>query len=723
MEHNANHPAGQSPEKLPEPGRYRHFKGGEYELMYIATNSETEEKMVVYRALYGEGGIWVRPLSMWSEMVNWQGRQVPRFRPIAQIEAEPSALWESDTSEADPAANQPVPPDKHGVLKRYFGYSDFRPGQSEIVDSILSGSDTLAVMPTGAGKSICYQVPAMMLPSITLVISPLISLMKDQVQALIQNGIPAAYLNSTLTERQYALALQNAEQGRYKIIYVAPERLDTPRFLEFARRARIALVAVDEAHCISQWGQDFRQSYLDIPRFIDALNARPVVSAFTATATQQVREDIVRLLALEEPRSFITGFDRNNLYYGVIHASRKDADLLRLLKPYQGLSGIIYCATRKKVESVFETLLKKGWSVTRYHAGLSDEERRANQEDFTYDRRQIMVATNAFGMGIDKSNVRFVIHYNMPKDIESYYQEAGRAGRDGERADCLLLYGQQDILTQKFFIEHMGEEAGLEGEALRTVQEAARRRLDAMIHLCNTDRCLRQTILRYFGEEAPDNCGFCLNCLSPQPREDATQDAQLVLSCVEQLPYRYGRTMIVDLLAGAENDKIRKSRYDTLLCYGALRKRPRVFINAVIDALIEAQGLSEQLIHTATGDFSVLEPGPAAEAVLAGSQTLSVRPIRAGKAAESGKQDTGNYDRDLYARLSALRRKLAQVKGLPPYVVLHDSVLRALSEQQPRTLDEMSKISGIGAKKLKDYGKPFLREICQYLADTDSQRR
>ena len=516
---------------LPKKGIYRHYKGNRYELLGIATHSETLEPMAVYRALGGEGGVWVRPLSMWSEAVEVDGRRVPRFAlerecpdaaeemPVSREtgaeapggqnlpksagsaqagrkDASPAPqddpsnaiqrTGSASRTDASPEPQGELPRDeqaaseaegageasgdftgrdaglspKYRALKQYFGYDSFREGQEPVVDAILSGRDVLAVMPTGAGKSICYQVPALVLDGVALVISPLISLMKDQVQSLIQSGIPAAYLNSSLSERQFDLALSNAARGKYRIIYVAPERLQTPRFLAAARAMRISLVAVDEAHCISQWGQDFRPSYLEIPDFLSALPRRPAVSAFTATATERVREDILSLLRLDDPVVQITGFDRKNLYFSVTEPSDKNAALLRLLDDYRGLPGIVYCATRKKVETVYQLLVESGRPATRYHAGLPDSERQANQDDFIYDRRDIMVATNAFGMGIDKSNVRFVIHYNMPKDIESYYQEAGRAGRDGERADCHLLFGRQDIVTQQFFIDHMGEEAG-----------------------------------------------------------------------------------------------------------------------------------------------------------------------------------------------------------------------------------------------------------------------
>ena len=496
---------------FPKKGYYRHFKGGRYEVVDFARNSETTEWMVVYRALYGEGELWVRPLSMWSEKVERNGKIYTRFLP----EEEYLRLQEQETS--DP----PVPEDKYQLLKRLYGYDSFREGQEEVIDSILSGRDTLAILPTGAGKSLCYQLPAMLLSGVCIVVSPLISLMKDQVNALTQVGIPAAFLNSSLTDRQFDTAVQRIEEGRYRIVYVAPERLLTQRFLRIAQQIRISLVAVDEAHCISQWGQDFRPSYLEIPEFIRQLPQRPRLCAFTATATKKVRQDVERLLQLQDPYVRITGFDRPNLYYSVTRTREKDHRLLELLHSYRGFSGVVYCATRKNVESVCEMLREHGFPATRYHAGLSEEERRENQEDFIYDRAPLMVATNAFGMGIDKSNVRFVIHYNMPKDMESYYQEAGRAGRDGERADCHLLFEPKDIMLQKFFIEKMGEEVGLDEADLKKVQMNAQMRLNRMVDYCQTKGCLRNAILQYFGENRSADCMYCLNCLDPDAAEAA----------------------------------------------------------------------------------------------------------------------------------------------------------------------------------------------------------
>lgn len=689
---------------MPEKGVYRHFKGGRYELIDIARHSETMEWMVVYRALYGSRDLWVRPLSMWEEIVEHDGKRVTRFTP------------ESQQNKPHDASQHENPRD---VLKRYFGYDAFRSGQEDVVNAILSGRDTLAVMPTGSGKSICYQVPALAKAGVAVVVSPLISLMKDQVQSLKQSGVPAAYLNSSLTERQMELAISNAAAGQYKILYVAPERLLTGRFLSLARSMEISLFAVDEAHCISQWGQDFRPSYLSIPEFLDQLPVRPVVCAFTATATKRVRDDVKSILKLRSPFESVLGFDRKNLYLSVSEPAGKDAALLRLLSDYRGFSGIVYCATRKKVEEVAEKLIEHGVSATRYHAGLSDEERKQNQDDFSYDRREVMVATNAFGMGIDKSNVRFVIHYNMPKDPESYYQEIGRAGRDGERADCHLLYGKQDILTQKRFIEHMGEEAGLSETERQTLQKGAYERLNAMIRYCETPDCLRAKILRYFGEDAPDHCGFCLNCLEPQEMVDQTGAAVQILEAIDETGARFARTVLIEILRGAETQRVASwnlNRYD---CFGSVAYLTSSDISALLDVMIEIGALREESRSTAKGTFSILQPGPNAGTVLSGRRRVEVFMRKHEKKKEKKNREmfASNEDQALFDRLAALRKKLASARGVPPYVVMHDSSLRDMVSKMPSTPEEMAAVSGIGAAKLRQFGKTFLEEIQKYRSE------
>ncbi len=422
---------------------------------------------------------------------------------------------------------------KYALLKEYFGYDSYREGQEEVIDSILSGRDVLGIMPTGAGKSVCYQIPALMFSGITIVISPLISLMQDQVASLNQAGVHAAYLNSSLTYNQYLTALKYARAGRYKIIYVAPERLETTEFLAFAMHADISMVCIDEAHCVSQWGQDFRPSYLRIIQFIAHLKKRPVVSAFTATATSDVRDDIIRILQLKNPMVLTTGFNRSNLFFQTERPKDKFEALKRHMKDFEGQSGVIYCLTRKTVEEVCEKLIQEGYSATRYHAGLSPEERKENQEAFIYDTKPIMVATNAFGMGIDKSNVRYVIHYNMPKNMEGYYQEAGRAGRDGEPSRSILLYSPQDIAVNRYFIENNNRNDELSADEQDFIRKLDEKRLQQMAMYCVTHKCLRTYILNYFGEDGPLNCGGCSNCILPEGKENASSIKTIRMSAGE----------------------------------------------------------------------------------------------------------------------------------------------------------------------------------------------
>ena len=503
--------------------------------------------------------------------------------------------------------------DAKQILREVFGYEAFRGGQEPLIRSILSGRDTLGIMPTGAGKSLCYQVPALAMEGITVVVSPLISLMKDQVEALIQAGVPAAYLNSSLTPAQFQKAMERTRAGAYKILYAAPERLETESFLSFAKEAEISMVCVDEAHCVSQWGQDFRPSYRRIPELIRALSKRPVVSAFTATATAQVRDDIVRLLELSDPFVLTTGFDRPNLYFEVQQPKDKQAALLKILNDRPGRSAIVYCATRKGVEEVTERLLKEGISAARYHAGLSEEERRENQEDFLYDRKTVMVATNAFGMGIDKSNVSLVVHYNMPKNPESYYQEAGRAGRDGSAADCILLYSGQDVVTDRFLIDKAGEDGELDPETAAAVRALDLERLKTMTFYCHTAQCLRGYLLRYFGEEAPETCGNCSNCLKAFEVSDVTVEAQKILSCVSRMRQRFGVKMVCDVLRGSKSERIRQLGLDRLSIYGLLSNLPETSLREII------RGLQEQeLLRDSGGEYPVLKLTEGSLSVLRG---------------------------------------------------------------------------------------------------------
>lgn len=537
------------------------------------------------------------------------------------------------------------------ILKQYFGYDAFRPGQRELIDSLLAGRDALGVMPTGAGKSLCYQVPALLLPGITLVVSPLISLMADQVGVLFAADIPAAYLNSSLTAAQQSTVLHRAAQGQYKLLYVAPERLCTPGFLSFARQTQISMVAVDEAHCISQWGQDFRPSYLRIPAFLDALPARPLLSAFTATATAEVRQDIIRLLGLRQPYLLTTGFDRQNLYFAVQHPVNKPAALKALLVARQEQSGIVYCATRKTTEEVCALLVTWGFDAACYHAGLDKAVRRQNQEDFLYDRKKIIVATNAFGMGIDKSNVAFVIHYNMPKSMESYYQEAGRAGRDGSPADCILLFSPQDVRTGQFFIAHSRE--ALDEATRRIVRARDEQRLQKMTGYCNTTACLRQFILRYFDEQAPDTCTNCANCAAYQTL-DATIDAQKILSCVYRLRERgrtAGRLLLIDILRGVQSERIRKNGYDSLSTYGIMRDTPVKLLRHLLDELTDAGYLT-----LSDGEYPVIQLCARANEIIRARKPFVIRVPKALEDAPPRRET--HTDDKLKGRLCRLARRL-----------------------------------------------------------------
>lgn len=616
---------------------------------------------------------------------------------------------------------------KQQVLKEYFGYDNFREGQEELIDAILAGRDVLGIMPTGAGKSLCFQIPALILEGITLVISPLISLMKDQVEALNQAGVHAAYLNSSLTVGQYEKALKLAAEGRYKLIYVAPERLVTEEFLKFACRASISMVAVDEAHCVSQWGQDFRPSYLKIVEFVRQLPERPVIAAFTATATREVREDVERILTLQNPLVRITGFDRPNLYFVVQSPKDKYAVVKNYLDLHPGESGIIYCLTRKLVEEVSLRLRSDGISATRYHAGLTDGERKKNQEDFIYDRAPVMVATNAFGMGIDKSNVRYVIHYNMPKNMESYYQEAGRAGRDGEPADCILLYGGQDVITNQIFIEHNRDNEELDEEARALVEQRDRERLKSMTFYCFTNDCLRDYILRYFGEYPSNYCGNCSNCLSKFETVDVTEIAKGLIGCVKSSRQRYGVNVILDTVHGANTVKIRNYRMEQNPCYGSLAKVPTYRLRQVFHylqikgyltvtpdsyAIVKLTESSEEILRGEAQVAMKLAEEAKKPSGKAQEKTSKAKQRRQSMALELKAEAFTQSEEDLFERLRSLRMEIAREEHVPPYLIFSDKTLVHLCVRKPQTKEELLEITGIGAYKAGKYGVRFLECIC-----------
>lgn len=598
--------------------------------------------------------------------------------------------------------------DKLSVLKDYFGHDSFRDGQEQIVDALLDGRDALCIMPTGAGKSMCYQIPALLFDGVTIVVSPLISLMKDQVGSLVQSGVPAAYINSSLSYPQFLRVLSNTEHGKYKIIYVAPERLLTDGFLDTCKKIKISMVAVDEAHCVSQWGQDFRPSYLKIVSFIKSLENRPIVGAFTATATNDVKEDIKKILRLENPFEITTGFDRPNLFFGVIKSSSKDEKLIDLIRERGDRSGIVYCATRKNVESVCELLCDNGFSATRYHAGLDEYERRKNQEDFVFDRKNIMVATNAFGMGIDKSNVTYVIHYNMPKNIESYYQEAGRAGRDGGEADCILLYSPKDVRLNRFMIENSEGNDELTIEENEQIRERDFERLKHMTFYSTTNDCLRGFILRYFGGDKKAYCGKCSNCLSVHKLVDVTIDAQKIMSCIARTGQRYDKTVICDVLNGSKSEKILKAELNNQSTYGIMKEVTARHIFGTIDFLAEKEYISSD------NETEVLKLLPKSRDVLFGRERLVMKKVENSEKVVKTHRPEVPVNADLLDALKALRKGIASKKSVPAYVIFSDATLIDMCKKCPETPDEMLEVSGVGRTKLEKFGKEFLEVIAKF---------
>ena len=611
-----------------------------------------------------------------------------------------------------------------GALKRYFGYDSFRPGQSGLVDAILAGRDVLGVMPTGAGKSVCYQIPATLLPGVTIVISPLISLMRDQVDALNDAGIPAAYVNTTQGGDEQAMVLAQAAQGDIKLLYVAPERLETERFRNFATRVPISLVAVDEAHCVSQWGQDFRSSYLGIGEFIAGLPARPTVAAFTATATKEVRDDIIDILQLQNPVMLTTGFDRKNLYFAVETPKDRYAAIRAYLEAHPGQGGIIYCLTRRNVEEICEKLIRDGFSVTRYHAGLSDAERQKNQDDFIYDRVPVMVATNAFGMGIDRSDVRFVLHCGMPKNLEAYYQEAGRAGRDGEPAECILYYSGRDVVTNQLFIERNQDNQELDDYTRQVVLERDRERLKKMTFYCFTNECLRDYILRYFGEYGSNYCGNCSNCMTQFDTIDIQAAAESLLGCVQSCGQRYGTTVILDTVHGANTVKIRNYRMDENPHYGELAKESVVHLRQMFNFL-----QVEEYLFVTADEYSIVKLTEKGAAFLEAPEPIemkmakerekqaagSSKKSRRGAKLPAGAAEFTEKEETLFEALRALRREIASEEKVPPYIVFSDKTLTHMCILKPVTEAEMLEVSGVGAYKFEKYGERFLECVRKFL--------
>lgn len=587
------------------------------------------------------------------------------------------------------------------LLKNHFGYDDFRKGQNEIIEHILNKQDCLAIMPTGAGKSICYQIPALVFEGTTIVISPLISLMKDQVDSLIQNGISATYINSSLTTNEYFQALENARLGMYKIIYVAPERLNSDNFINILNNMNISMFAIDEAHCVSQWGHDFRPSYTEIANIILNLKKRPVVAAFTATATELVKNDIINLLKLSNPFTLTTGFDRKNLSFNVETPLDKKKFLFDYLNNHKNVSGIIYCLSRKNVDNLYDELLKQGYNVSKYHGGMTDKSRNENQNNFVFDKTSIMVATNAFGMGIDKSNIRYVIHYNMPKDMESYYQEAGRAGRDGSDAECILLFNRSDIVSNKFLIEQTNS---------TSTKLVEYQKLNDMVDYCNTDKCLRKYILEYFGEQTDyDNCNNCSNCNSEIESTDITTDSKKIMSCIKRMKERFGIGLVTDVLKGSKTAKIKSMKFDDLSTYGIMSDYSKETIKEIISFLV-----SENYINCVGDKYPILTLNSNCSDILFGDKHVFIkRKIEKVKQKPSGI----SYNNELFNILSSVRKYLAEQLNVPPFVIFSDSTLIEMCITYPITLDELYQISGVGKYKAENYGKYFLNEIQKFIKE------
>ena len=600
------------------------------------------------------------------------------------------------------------------ALKAVFGYDSFRQGQESVINAVLDGRDILAVMPTGAGKSLCYQVPAMLLSGITLVISPLISLMQDQVKALNEAGVDAAFINSSLSEKEMHDTFKNASKGQYKIIYVAPERLMSEGFVRLAKGVEISMITVDEAHCISQWGQDFRPSYMDIAEFVNVLDKRPIISAFTATATQNVREDIICSLGLTNPYFLVTGFDRENLFFQVDKPKSKDRFILDYLDRHKGESGIIYCATRKNVDSLYTLLKKRNISVAKYHAGISIEERKQMQDDFVFDYTSIVIATNAFGMGIDKSNVRFVIHYNMPSSMENYYQEAGRAGRDGLNSECILLFSPQDIIINRFLLEHK-DFIDIDPTDAMTIRERDIKRLQIMEGYCYTTECLRNYILKYFGEDPKKPCDDCGNCLRQFETLDMTDEAKKIINCIYESRGRYGKNIIMDTVLGAKTARLEEIGASEYKSYGVLESSNKNLLRRLIEEL-----LLEGYIQT--GEYQVLKLGDISKLKLKDTKVL-VKITDEDKATNrklkpkkniKGMDSLTSSGFKLFDKLKELRLEIAREEKMPPYIVFNDKTLIDMCAKMPTTKSDMLNVSGVGENKYGKYGERFIAVIKEY---------
>lgn len=607
------------------------------------------------------------------------------------------------------------------ALQSLFGYGQFRDGQKEVIEALLSGRDGMIVMPTGAGKSLCYQIPAVMLPGITLVISPLISLMQDQVASLNEVGIPAAFINSSLSETAYFDTLHRTQMGCYKLLYVAPERLTTESFLELTKTLQISMVTVDEAHCISQWGQDFRPSYLKIVEFIQTLKNRPIISAFTATATELVRTDILRILRLRDPFVQVTGFDRENLFFQVERPKNKDQYVLNYLEKHKDESGIIYCATRKNVDKLYELLLERGLSVVKYHGGMGTAERKRMQEEFVYDYKQFVVATNAFGMGIDKSNVRFVLHYNMPQCMENYYQEAGRAGRDGLAANCILLFSPQDIVIDRFLIEHK-EAQDLSMSEKRALYEQDLKRLQSMERYCYTTECLRNAILTYFGEKPIKPCENCGNCVHEFETLDMTAEAKKIINCVFEAKGRFGRSIIIDAVTGAKTARLEEIGAIAYQSYAVLEGANKTLLRRLIEQMImERYLLVGEYQVLKLGDITALKNPEQKVLVKITEEDKVVKQVSkvVSQAMSADKNIVLSPEANgLFEVLRMLRMELARAEQVPPYIIFNDKTLVDMTVKMPENKQEMLAVSGVGENKYSKYGERFLEVIAEQMKTT-----